>query len=232
MAKIISPVWSTIRGSIAGTTYLTTPSGQIVGRQRTKPTQPVSQYRTAIRNAFTEAVADWAALGAPERTDWNLWAGAYTGRSGRHEFIAAKAFLRYGNELPVLDTPVIVGNDRAPLYGSGPTFSMSVGARSSPGTGVGVTIKNQGIMECWFMIEISPAFGLTRSYWKGPWNMLLTAGKAVDAAGQETVDITVGAAGQRVFVRVRGVSNDSGAGLTGHTVTAAMISSGTVTTVV
>ena len=231
MAKIISPVWSIIRGSIAGTTYLTLPSGQIIARQRTRPTQPVSPWRTTIKNAFTESVADWASLTYLQQLDWQSWAAAHTGRSGRHEMIAAKTLLRYCSELPLPTAPVIIAWDTKPEFTVGPSFSLTLAPPLLPlTTGINVAIKNTSPVAVYFMIEVSQGFGHQRNFWKGPWDVSKSVGKAAAAGATVNQDIVCGVVGDRVFVRVRGVTNDNVAHFKGHVVTVAQITFGTVAT--
>lgn len=222
-AKIVSPVWSSARGSIAGTTYLTTPSGQIIARQRTRPTQPVSAFRTAVRNAFTEAVDDWTRITPAQQQQWQLWASAHTGRKGRQEMIAGKSLLRYMAELPLAPAPVIVGNDFAPEFTTTPAFSITTGPPAAVGTGVSVKIFNTGTIDCFYLIEISTQFGAQRNFWKGPWNPAQSTGISVAATANGQVDILGGVAGNYVFLRVRGVTNQNIAGTRGHVVTSSHI---------
>jgi len=104
MAKIISPVWSQIRGSIAGTTYFNSPSGAIIGRARVRPVNPNSTPQNAIRSAFQTAISTWGNILSPEiRHGWDAWARTvfYTGPygtynpSGRQMYIAVKTFHAY-----------------------------------------------------------------------------------------------------------------------------------------
>jgi hypothetical protein len=228
MAKIISPNWSIIRGSIAGITYLTTPTGQIIARQRTRPTQPVSPWRTAIKNALTEAAADWSFLTATQQILWQAWATAHTGRSGRHEMMAGKTLLRYCAELPLPSAPVIVAWDQAPEFAVAPTMTVTAVAPGTPGTGIGVTVHNTSIYALYVFVEYSSPFGHSRSFWKGPWVPGAQDGSAIAAGASKTFNRFDGLAGDRIFARVRAVSNDNAAHQHGHVVTAASITYGTV----
>lgn len=232
MAKIISSPWSIIRGSIAGTTYFTLPSGQIIARQRTRPTQPVSHWRTAIKNAFTGAVMDWSNLTAIQMQMWELWAASHTGRSGRHEMVAAKAFLRYLAELPIIPTPVVDNFDYAPEFTLSPSHSTSVGAPVGHITGISVKVQNNSAIQMFFMIEVSPTFGPQRHFWKGPWDVNKSVGMSVLAGALGTTDIVVGLAGDKVFVRTRGVTNGTAAHTHGHVVSASLVSEGIVQTTI
>jgi hypothetical protein len=230
MAKVVSPVWSSIRGSICGTTYLTTSAGQIIARQRTRPTQPVTNNRTAIKNAFTEAVADWALLSDADQAAWQAWAIAHTGRSGRHEMIGGKSILRYCAELPFPTGPVIVAGDKCPEFSTTPSMTLVAGPPALPGTGISVKITNTGAVAVYGVIEISQAFGVSRHYWKGPWNVLTQQGGAIAAAASLTKDFIVGSVGDKVFARARIVTNDNATHKKGHIVATDQIVSAIVST--
>lgn len=232
MAKIVSPVWSIISGSIAGTTYFTTPAGQIIARQRTSPVQPVGPRVTAVHNAFTESVSDWLSLSTADRQGWDAWAAAHApGKSGRELFIGGKSLLRYCNELPLPNAPVIAAYDKRPDFVTPPSFSLTLGVPALAGTGISVKITNAIPVACYYIVEFSPPFAQTRNFWKGPWNPAYSDGMAVTASGNTSRDFLLYNAGDRVFVRVRGVTNDNTALKKGHVVTAPVISYATVVTV-
>lgn len=74
MAKILSSVWSVIRGSIGGTTYSANQFHQIIARARTAPVNPNTSKQTAARSAFSGAVQLWNTLSIADRQGWEDYA--------------------------------------------------------------------------------------------------------------------------------------------------------------
>lgn len=211
MAKIVSPVWSSIRGSIAGTTYLTTPSGQIIARQRTRPVQAPSIHRTAIKDAMIQAVSEWTAKTTAEKAAWDTWAAANGPGSGRQQYIAGQAVIDFILNLG-LNAPTVVTTDlAAPQFSGHPSFVLAPTNFSTPAeTGIAVQIKNTSGRDCWYLIEVSPTLSNARNFWKGPWDPTLTQAKHIAKTLTATVNIQVALAGDRYFVRVRAVTDGAG----------------------
>lgn len=78
MAKISSHIWSTARGSVGGITYFTTPSGQIIARQRTAPVNPNTNRQEEMRGAFNFAATLWVSLSRAQREAWQAYAETCT----------------------------------------------------------------------------------------------------------------------------------------------------------
>jgi hypothetical protein len=228
MAKVISLIASSILGSIGGITFYNGPGGQILARQRTNPVQGTSPWREAVRNAMSEAATDWGYLTFAQQNAWQAWATAHTTRSGRHEMIAGKSLLRYCAELPLTTAPVIIAWDAAPEFPLVPTLTVTAVAPTLPGTGIGVTVHNTSPIAEYVFIEYSTPFGHSRNFWKGPWLPGSQDGAALAAGASKTFNYYAGVAGDRIFARVRAVSNDNTAHQHGHVVTAASITWGTV----
>jgi hypothetical protein len=226
-AKIVSPVWSEARGSIAGTTYLTTPNGQIIARQRTRPTQPVSFYRTAIRNAMTEAVNVWTTLSASQQAAWQAWALAHGSgthpESGRQMMIGGRSFILYASNGGALVAPIDDFYYYQPEFTDSPAFTVEVAARHDPGVGFSLTVKNVGTMAMFAIVEFSQPFGVSRNYWKGPWIPTLNDGMQIANGVANSKDYSMGLAGDYIFIRVRAVSMDTTAHKHGHVVTSSHI---------
>jgi len=206
MAKIVSPVWSSIRGSIAGTTYLTTSSGAIIARQRVKPVNPGSLYQGYARSALASANAYWEAAEEAERQGWDQYAAMVGYTSGRRAFFAGSSLAGYLNTrfsavIPQDPQPPVVGNiinisDIVVVQPTGPAED-----------GLTLNFTNWESEALKVLVQVSPAFNPTRNYWKGPWD----ASKAVvvDAAslsaGTHDFELIVG---QKYFFKVRAVTAD------------------------
>lgn len=201
MAKIISPVWSSIRGSIAGTTYLTTPSGQIVGRQRTKPTQPDSNNQVFARSALSAAAADWNGMTQVLRTAWNVAAVAF-GKTGRHLYIGGRQLIEYISIRNLISPLPVVTND-APTVGSIPSVNVTQGTPTAPATPtIEVTLQNMQKVETHCLVQISPPFTATRNFWKGPWDTSKDACHKLLASSTGHVDFAGLEAGMFYMIRV------------------------------
>lgn len=207
MAKIISPVWSIIRGSIAGTTYLTTPAGMIIGRQRTSPVNPMSEHQSRVRAALSQVVAEWEALTQAERDDWDVYAaGQGRALTGRQEFISGHSLFRYIENLGVLPVGATYFST-IPEFASRPTVTCTFTAPSA-GVGFKASVTNFGQIEIMALMSSSGPCNPSRQFWKGPW----------DPNGQSLLQIAASATGDfekadciegmRYFVRFSHVTED------------------------
>lgn len=177
MARIISPVWSIIRGSIGGITYLSNQFHQIVARARTAPVQPNTNAQTLIRGALEFASDAWLGLTEAAQTAWDLFArgtpfsgplGPYT-VPGRQMFIAGCSLSSYisasGFAVTELDTTPPIGTGFLTLKNVRPV------APTGPGTGIAVSIGADTLADCACLVEISRAFTTARKRFKGPWDI-------------------------------------------------------------
>jgi hypothetical protein len=71
MAKLISPYFSQIKGSIGDTTFYDTPDNPINARSRVKPFNPSSSDQMTSRLAFAAAVGTWPALSSSQRLNYH-----------------------------------------------------------------------------------------------------------------------------------------------------------------
>jgi hypothetical protein len=204
MAKIISPVWSSVRGSIAGTTYLTTASGQIIARQRTRPTQPDSPNQNLAREALSMAAADWNNLTEVLRQAWNVAAVTF-GETGRHLWIGGRSLLQYIGIRNLLATPIVFLTD-APTIGSRPSFNAVQSTPALPTSNtIEVTINNLQKVRTVYLIDVSPPFTQTRNFWKGPWATSQSVSILTASLGSQKAEIPNLVAGAWYMVRIRPV---------------------------
>ena len=210
MARIISPVWSQIRGSIAGITYFTNQFHQIVARQRTNPVQPNTPRQTGIRSAFDISDQLWLGLTDEQRSLWDDYAatveymgplGSYT-VPGRQLFIGTLALANYADAL----FPDTFEVDTSP---------PAVAGRFNPGQlidtpytgatqGIAIALDNPGPELAIVVSDVSIAFNVTRNRFKGPW---ISSAKHLETVplGPHSfnIDRPTGTLGKAVFSRTR-----------------------------
>lgn len=212
MAKITSPVWSIIRGSIAGTTYLANQYGQIIARQRTAPVQPGSTYQTNMRAAFAAAEGLWRTASDTEREDWALYAktvqhpgphGPYT-LDGRSQFLSTFSLAKYLNNRFGLSIPL---SEEAPV-GTGWLLvsGFTTQALAAPGTGFQLNLTNDDDHQITFHLRISGPQNDTRNFWKGPWSTSRSITKSIAASSSGSQDFTGLTVGKAYFVSCRAIS--------------------------
>lgn len=215
MARIVSPVWSSIRGSIAGTTYLSNQYHPIVGRQRVSPVNPNTSQQGIIRSAFSAATTLWEGLTAAQRIAWDDYAqtcvfsgpqGTYT-ISGRLMFIRSLATAGYLVTVGVLTGPV---NTDAPVI---PGF-LDVGTIHTASfltameTGIAIGVEYTGSEDITIYGYRSIAFNQTRGRFKGPF--VSTSIASLDLTGAASGEITYIGLGEGLayFTKWRGITTD------------------------
>lgn len=216
MAKIVSPVWSSIRGSIAGTTYLTTSSGQIIARQRTRPVNTPSNYRTYIWDAMITRAAQWNAITGIQRGDWETWAIANGFHSGRQAFIAGTGFMQFVTNTGLAGAVTGLFDSR-PETNNSPSCTILPTAPVIAGTdAVAVKVQNNGPQRVMCYYDLSPGMSPARTFWKGPWDTSKSKANTI-ASGITTITEFSGLQlGARYFIRVRACLDDVTVGLRGN----------------
>lgn len=221
MAKIVSQVWASARGSIGGTTYFTTPAGAIIARSRNIPVQSPSNLRTDVQGAMITRAAQWNAMTAAQRLAWDTFAQAKHLVSGRDAFLAGTVFIQYvinaGFAAPTMQ-------DNAPDNLLDPGCSVTASTPTAAGTdAVAVKVINAGSARVFILYNVSTGLNPARSFWKGPWDNART--KAISlASGVSVVSEFAGCTvGLRYFIRTRICTNDVGVGLRGAKMQSAVI---------
>jgi len=224
MAKIVSHVWSSARGSIAGITYLTTPSGAIIARQRVIPVNAPTPFRTFIKDALIEAVSDWDGLTVAQKAAWNLWAAANGLLTGRQEFVGVQSLRNYVLGSGIAGVTVITQNLLAPDFAGHPAVTHAA-TTFTTALSTGVAFKNRvtSAQKCIVVLELSPGLSNGRYFWKGPWDNTKTI--AFDLAAGATVTTTFPGlnAGLRYYCRMRAYTHGTTAGGTGMAIGSPMI---------
>jgi len=222
MAKIVSPVWSHISGSIAGTTYLTTAAGQIIGRQRTVPVNTPSTFKTAIKNALQTRAAHWNALTTAQRTGWDVWAQANGYPDGRTPYMSGTVFIQFLSNIGIAGVITGLFDDR-PDTNNIPQCNISPTPPVTPSPGaIAVKISNVGPQRVYAYVEISAGFNAARRSYKGPYNWNMAKAFSIASGVSPVTDFVGLVAGLRYFVRVRVCTADTVALLKGNRVAALM----------
>ena len=171
MAIFVSTLFSSIRGSVAGTTYLTTPSGQIIGRQKTNPVNPQSGLQTARRAAFAENVAAWETLTSTKRVKWQDYADSLgAGQTGRQVFLANLAIAQWADDIAPSDIAVVF--DPPTDMGVLPISNVEAGDYSAIGTGIAIKATNPNLYDVLFIAQRSRQFSSARNTFQGPFDPL------------------------------------------------------------
>lgn len=215
MATIVSSPWSIIRGSIAGTTYLSGPGHPIIARQRVAPVQPVTNPRTKIKASMATAVAKWDSLTDEVRGEWEAYAqtvtfvgptGSYS-PSGRQLAIGQYIATQYIDDNAHPSSPLVATMADAPVNaGQLATPDITI---SDPSTGTGFTVacKNQDLETMTFYVTRSLAQSPSRNYYKGPWVPQLSQSDEAVFGASASFDFSAPYDGAVVFIRVRGISS-------------------------
>lgn len=217
MAKIVSHVWSSARGSIAGITYLTTAAGQIIARQRTRPVNTPTYYRTLIKDSMISRAAQWNAITQVQREQWDVYAAANGMRSGRYAFLSGTMLAQYCYLTGLAGATVISIYDPRPETNFAPNCAVTtVLPTGALNIAVAVKVTNSGPQRALLLIEVSPNLNPARTYWKGPWDVSKTQVVALLSGVTTTYQMNGLSVGQRYFIRVRAQTNDTAVGLRGN----------------
>ena len=177
MAKFLSTVYSTIRGSVGGLTYTANQFGALIVRARTSPVNPNSVNQSAMRSAFSGAQTLWENISEPYRQGWNDYAATlvYTGPLGPYTVPGRQVFMG------VIGTAIYLEARGLPVgavTGIPPTIPgfLNLGT-VEPGlfagidaVGISVQVTYEGAEDIVFFTKRSRAFNATRNSFKGPFN--------------------------------------------------------------
>lgn len=216
MARALSQVYTVIRGSVGGVTYLANQFHQIIVRARTAPVDPSTTNQAIMRSAVAEANATWRSMLQSVRDLWDNWAqnvtfngplGNYT-VPGRQLFVMARAMQTYLiNKWSASITQVVTPPSYNNLYLLG---SMKIRPPAAPGTGFKLEVNSEDLEDGFVHTVISAPFALTRNRFKGPFLSESGQATAITAGGQADIEYVGLTSGQAYFVRVRAVSDAAG----------------------
>lgn len=209
MAKIVSHMHSSMKGSIGGVTYYNGPGNPILARTRAMPSNPNSPGQQKFRSAFSDGVYVWNMMGDVWRLQWAAYAATLGGgKTGRQVFMAmyswAKGFiLRGGTGLTlVTDPPTLTG-----LFNV--TFEPAV-ANTAPSTGFSIPINNLDSESGVVMAVIQGPFNEARYYFKGPFPDSSCVFLAIPAMTVTKLVFTNLVENGVYFVKIRGCVDDIG----------------------
>lgn len=186
MAKFLSQVYSTIRGSVGGVTYTANQFQALIARARVSPVNPNTTLQSGIRSAFSGAQTLYAALSLTQRQAWDDYASSlvFTGPTGTYT---------------VPGRQVCIGNVATALYlkaqglslgtpdATPPTIlgfldidDVSVGTfGTAMETGIAVDATYSGTEDIVIYAKRSQAFEQTRNNFKGPFRAYTLAGTSL-----------------------------------------------------
>jgi len=175
MAKMLSHVGSSIRGSVGGLTYSANQYSPIVLRARVSPVNPNTTKQTAIRSAFANASTLWVGLTQAQRDAWDDYASTlvFSGPQGSYSVPGRLVFI--GNLATAqflkdeTGSPAVVATT-AP---SSPGFLNVGGVLPTPNvtpatTGILIAYQNDEAFSVVGYTERSVSFNQTRNRFKGP----------------------------------------------------------------
>lgn len=173
--KALSHLFSTIRGSVGGITYLSNQYHQIVARQRTSPVNPMTNRQSQIRGAFSDASVLFESLSAADKQGWSDYAatleyqgplGPYT-VPGRQVCISNVATALYLDDRGLYPGTPDATPPLAPGFLS--LADLDVQPLTLAGIGFEVVARNNNPEQVIGFGLRSFAFPSTRNRFKGPW---------------------------------------------------------------
>lgn len=210
--RILSPLMSIARGSVAGLTFTANQFHQIVVRQKTAPVNPKTTFQEQMRVAFAAASVHWKGLVQSVRDDWSDYAktvdypgplGSYV-VTGRNIFMANAAMILYINAR-ALDTLTL--STAAPTIPGVPSWSdVSTDAPSVPGTGFSIHLENISGDDMNYFITISPPQAPSRLRYKGPWDSSSAVSDTVASLAAVSIDFLTLQEGAAYFARIKGIT--------------------------
>lgn len=212
MARMLSPLASILRGSIAGLTFTANQFHQIVVRQKTAPVQPNTTPQTDIKLAFTSAESAWEGLTEAVQRNWENYAGAtplsgplgdYT-ITGRLMFHAVFGLVFYMNATLAAGMSTVTTAPPTPGFAQLPNFTVGPPGLGENGVRISATIPIFD-QDMFMFAQRSIVYSPTRKRFKGPW----------DSATNQAVDFAAGVEGEIdfiglevddvIFVHIRGI---------------------------
>ena len=215
MARALSQVYTIIRGSVGGVTYLANQFHQIIVRARTAPVNPGTSQQTIIRSAFSAAAEAWKLATPQERSQWASYAqtcffsgplGDYT-VPGRSIMMAGFTAATYLNETGIIvNSPV----DSPPLVTGFANFGTikTIPPVVPSSTGIQISIGNPGPRDLGVLVNLSLGFDPSRNFYKGPWDLTKLDGVSIQPTTTGAIEISGLITGQKYFFRLKGVEID------------------------
>lgn len=213
--KMLSPIASIARGSVAGATFTANPYAQIIVRARTAPVQPGTVNQTKIKSAFTASNAAWHGLSNAQRQAWIDYAATltYSGPLGSYKVPGRQVFLsNYGTARYLFDRGVLVVDPvtTAPtIPGFLALSDLNIEAPSTTGTGYKVVGGNPNTESLGILVLNSIAFDESRLRYKGPFKSDILYSDTVAPQGDFSVEVTNLTVDSKYFCSVRAIVEDA-----------------------
>lgn len=217
MAKMKSTIFSVIRGSVAGQTFLATRNHPIVSRVRSVPVNPNTVAQVQIRNALAAGASIWTGLTDQQKIDWANYAVGISWEgpvdtirpTGRQMFIAQYVLTQYF--INQGSAEILTHDSDAPdTSGLLTVGDLTVGDLAAPGTGFGIALGNGNK-------EAIVVYGITsleqsagRFYWNGPYQPTTFEEAAVPDATTGLIEFTGLNAGGVYFIYLRAIADIGG----------------------
>jgi len=212
MAKLISPVWSIIRGSIAGTTYLSGPNNTIIARQKTAPVNPGSEYQSFVREAMIEAAALWKEVLTPvERDDWALYASTLSpsGPLGPYKLTGQNAFLQSyisAKWIEMQGGTIAIDVDPPVIPGFLDTGAYTIVPRVNAGTGVQLNVVNYATEDVTIGVQTSGPWKESKNFYRGPWDNNNNQFFDMSGSSSSSFDVNTDEENEYYFFRIKAVT--------------------------
>jgi hypothetical protein len=216
MAKLISPFFNQIKGSIGNTTFFDTTDNPICARSRVVPFNPKSSPQQISRQCFLDAVNVWSAISTQLRDDYHALAtflkdhfpSSVKSANGR------SLFLRLYTVQSIMRAQAAINysgytNINQDICSESPVTPATCNALTGPGTGFFIIMTNYHETDVFYTIEFSPPQKPTVYYYSGSYDWTQTASGSIMAAagpgnpGIEGVPFTYLEAGMVYFLRIR-----------------------------
>jgi len=215
MAKIVSQIATSIRGSIGGITFSATRNHAIVAKARVGPARLPTNRGNTVRTSLQFAQALWGSLTESQRQQWAYYADTcvFSGPQGTYKLTGLQMFIRtlatakfanevMGGSFVVTGLPPVI----AGLPNVGP---ITEGVYVGPGTGVAVNVTGLPVEDCSALVRVSIPWKATR--YKNPniWDTSKSLLVPCPAATTTLVEVDDLVEDAYYFVSVRAMLDDS-----------------------
>lgn len=214
MAIALSHLFSSMVGSVAGTTYFFNRYASIVLRSRVTPTDPNTAAQQTVRTRMSSAVSDWQALTAANRLSWEVYAagtpwlnslGQDVRLTGFSMYLAIRLSAQKIN--PFMNTALLDTAHCTPGMNVHPELSFSPCVGGTAGFNLDI-INPHPTDNMRVGVHLSTAQNTSINFWKGPYDSTAYVSTGSIPAGFGTVIAYKSlVAGKRYFLRVRGWNN-------------------------
>jgi len=207
MAKALSQVYTTIRGSVGGVTYTANSYHPIVIRSRTAPVNPKTNTQERWRESFGRAIAEWRGFPTAGRVAWNGYAESleYSGPTGSYNVPGRQAFVGPRTMLNVAEASgeVVTSIDTAPPAGVGRYLDVFILNLDAGEGELSFDVSNLGLLDVLIYAQISRPMDYSRERFGGPFQ----PGQFVAVATGSIEGVTFsGLSDARYWMRVSGVT--------------------------